>query len=88
MSDIDQNNQEENSRRKLIAGLGVLSLFPIVKLVTTFKKKEVITCAPEVKTVKFLTQDGPLVEVDVTKINGDKEKISNQELQNWVNKEL
>jgi len=88
MSDIDQNKQENYSRRKLITGLGVLSLFPIAKLATSFKKKEVIACAPEIKTVKFLTQDGTLVEVDVSKINGGKEKISNQALQNWVNKEL
>jgi len=88
MSDIDPTHKEENSRRKLIAGLGVLSLFPIAKLATSFKKKEVIACAPEIKTVKFLTQDGTLVEVDVTKINGGKEKISNQQLQSWVNKEL
>ena len=88
MSAIDPNKQEKNSRRKLIAGLGVLSLFPIAKLASSFKKKEVIACAPEIKTVKFLTQDGTLVEVDVTKINGGKEKISNQQLQSWVNKEL
>ena len=88
MSDIDPNQKEENSRRKLIAGLGVLSLFPIAKLATSFKKKEVIACAPELKTVKFLTQDGTLVEVDINKINGGKEKISNVQLQNWVNKEL
>jgi hypothetical protein len=88
MSAIDPNKQEKNSRRKLIAGLGVLSLFPIAKLASSFKKKEVIACAPEIKTVKFLTQDGTLVEVDVSKINGGKEKISNQALQNWVIKEL
>jgi hypothetical protein len=88
MSAIDPNKQEKNSRRKLIAGLGVLSLFPLAKLATSFKKKEVIACAPEIKTVKFLTQDGTLVEVDVSKINGGKEKISNQGLQNWVIKEL
>jgi len=88
MSAIDPKKKEEPSRRKLIAGLGVLSLLPIAKLATSFKKKEVIACAPEVKTVKFLTQDGTLVEVDVSKINGGKEKISNQQLQSWVNKEL
>jgi len=88
MSDIDPTQIQENSRRKLIAGLGVLSLFPIAKLATSFKKKELIACAPEIKTVKFLTQDGTLVEVDVSKINGGKEKISNQALQNWVNKEF
>ena len=88
MTDIDPTQNQDNSRRNLIAGLGVLSLFPIAKMATSFKKKEVIACAPEIKTVKFLTQDGTLVEVDSTKINGDKEKISNVQLQNWVNKEL
>jgi hypothetical protein len=90
MSDIDPIQIQDNSRRKLIVGLGVLSLFPLTKLASTFSNKEVISCAPEnkPKTVKFLTQDGTLVEVDVTKINGGKEKISNQQLQNWVNKEL
>lgn len=90
MSDTDPKKKEEPSRRKLIAGLGVLSLFPLTKLASTFNNKEVISCAPEnkPKTVKFLTQDGLLVEVDVSKINGGKEKISNQQLQNWVNKEL
>jgi hypothetical protein len=88
MSAIDPKKKEASSRRKLIAGLGVLSLFPIAKLASSFKNKEMIACAPEVKTVKFLTQDGTLVEVDASKINGGKEKISNQALQSWVNKAL
>ena len=88
MSDIDPIKKEDNSRRNLIAGLGVLSLFPIAKLATSFKNKEVIACAPEIKTVKFLTQDGTLVEVDASKIKTGNEKISNVQLQNWVNKEL
>jgi hypothetical protein len=88
MIDIDSAHKEDNSRRKLIAGLGILSLFPIAKVATAFQKKEVIACAPELKTVKFLTQDGTLVEVDASKIKAGKEKISNQQLQSWVNKEL
>ena len=75
MSDIDPIQNQDNSRRKLIAGLGVLSLFPIAKLATSFKKKEVIACAPEIKTVKFLTQDGTLVEVDASKIKDSKEPV-------------
>ena len=88
MSDKDPTQNQDNSRRKLIAGLGVLSLFSIAKLATSFKKKEVIACAPEIKSVKFLTQDGPLVEVDASMIKTGKEKISNAQLQNWVNKVL
>jgi len=38
--------------------------------------------------MKMLTQDGRLVEVDISRINGTKEKISNKQLQDWVKKEL
>lgn len=87
-----ENNitKETNTRRKLLAGLGVLSLFPILKFGFLSKKRDVISCAPEAKnqTMKMLTQDGRLVEVDMSKINGVKEKISNKQLQDWVKKEL
>lgn len=87
-----ENNslKETNTRRKLLAGLGALSLFPILKFGFLAKKKDVISCAPETKnqTMKMLTQDGRLVEVDMSKIKGAKEKISNKQLQDWVKKEL
>jgi ribosomal protein L1 len=79
-----------NSRRKLITGLGLLGLFPIVKFGFLTKKKNLISCAPEIKntTMKMLTQDGRLVEVDISKMKGTKEKISNKQLQDWVKKDL
>jgi hypothetical protein len=87
-----QNNisSETKARRTLLAGLGALSLFPILKFGFLTKKKEVISCAPVTKnqTMKMLTQDGRLVEVDISKINGAKEKISNKQLQEWVKKDL
>jgi hypothetical protein len=87
-----ENNlpKETNTRRKLLAGLGALSLFPILKFGLLAKKKEVISCAPDAKnqTLKMLTQDGRLVEVDMSKIKGTKEKISNKQLQDWVKKDL
>ena len=48
------------------------------------------SCAPEtsVQKVKMLTQDGVLVEVDMSKVKGSKQKISNKELQSWVKKEI
>ncbi len=79
---------EKDTRRKLIAGLGILSLFPILKFEFTSNKKEVISCAPEVKKLRMLTQDGMLVEVDANKIINTKDKISNKALQSWVKKEL
>jgi len=86
MSDPQPTPKDTSTRRKLIAGIGVLSLFPILKFGWFNKKKEVISCVPEanVKTIKFLTQDGVLVEVDASKINTGKEKISNKQLQSWV----
>jgi hypothetical protein len=86
MSDIQSLPKQISTRRKLIAGIGVLSLFPILKLGWFNKKKEIISCAPvtNAKTIKFLTQDGTLVEVDASKINMGKEKISNKQLQSWV----
>ncbi len=79
-----------NTRRKLIAGLGVLGLFPILKFAFLVKKSNVISCAPETKntTMKMLTQDGRLVEVDISKIKGTREKISNKQLQDWVKPKL
>jgi hypothetical protein len=81
---------ETSTRRKLLAGLGALSLFPILKFGFLANKKEVISCAPEAinKTMKMLTQDGRLVEVAISNIKGTKEKISNKQLQDWVKKEM
>ncbi len=90
MSDNQLLPKDSSARRKLIAGLWALSLFPILKFGWFNKKKEVISCAPEKnsKTIKFLTQDGTLVEVDASRINMGKEKISNKQLQSWVKKEM
>ncbi len=36
--------------------------------------------------MKVLSQDGQLVEVDISKINRIKGKISDEELQGWIKK--
>lgn len=38
------------------------------------------------KTVKMLTQDGKLVEIDKELLRSSGEKITNEELQNWIKK--
>ncbi len=90
MNTENEVEKQTQARRKLIAGLGILSLIPILKFGLFNKTCAVISCAPEVNctTMKMLTQDGRLVEVDISKIHGTKEKISNQQLQEWVKKEL
>ena len=87
-----ENNKSKttSTRRKLLAGISALSLFPLVKLGFLTKKKDVIACAPDQsgQKIKMLTQDGKLVEVDLSKIGGVKQKASKEDLQNWVKKDL
>ena len=90
MSDNHLLPNDSSTRRKLIAGLGALSLFPMMNFRWFNKKEEAISCLPEteIKTIKFLTQEGLLVEVDASKINRSIDKISNKQLQSWVKKEI
>ena len=93
MSDTTNVPDTQNQRRTLITvGLGLIALFPILKSSFFRKTKNVISCSPagaEPKTVKFLTQDGKLVEIDASKLHSVKAtqgKISNEGLQDWVKK--
>ena len=73
---------EENkvSRRKLISWLGVLSLFTMAGA-SAFRPTQK---GGTPKTIKMLTQDGQLVEIDASLLAANKKKISVKELQNWV----
>jgi hypothetical protein len=78
------------ARRKLLAGagIGLISILSIFKSGLFRKKNPVISCVPppeKKETMKVLSQDGRLVEVDITKIKRIK-KISDEELQNWIRK--
>jgi hypothetical protein len=75
-----QQEQNTSSRKKfLLWGMGILSSVAAIKFISLPKKKK--------ETVKMLTQDGKLVEVDVTKIYcGKRKKISDDQLKNWVAK--
>jgi hypothetical protein len=75
------NDNKMHSRKKFI-GL----TFSAAALLTTFRffslrKKKKPT------TVKMLTQDGKLVEVDIAALPSKKKKITNKELQDWVKKD-
>jgi hypothetical protein len=76
------------NRRKLLAGLGILSIFPILRIFNFRKAPERIACSPSdaKETKKLLTQDGQLVEVDMSQIKLLQKKISNEELQQWIRK--
>ena len=71
-------NKKQN-RRKFITW-GVASAAAIAAI-NFFKP-----APPKTKTVKMLTQEGKLVEVDIAAIPETKKKITNGELQNWIKK--
>lgn len=73
------NENKNQSRRKFITwGVASAALFTAVKFILPAKKK------PE--TVKMLTQDGKLVEVDIASLPPQKKKVTNDELKNWIKK--
>jgi hypothetical protein len=89
MKEIESTPGEIKSRRKLLAGLGLLSLFSIWKSGLFTKKKQIISCTPPVQreTMKLLSQDGKLMEVEISQIKSRQGKISDQDLQGWVKKQ-
>lgn len=66
-------------QRFLTLGLAFTSLLAVPSFLW-FKKKK------EPQTVKMLTQDGRLVEIEVKNIPQQKKKIRDAELHTWVNK--
>lgn len=74
-------NKKQSRRKFLRWGIASAAVFSAVKFLLPAGKKE-----KENQTVKMLTQDGKLVEVDIASIPSKKKKISNTELQNWIKK--
>jgi hypothetical protein len=77
------------TRRKFVWGLGIVSALAALNRLSGFpvfrkKKPGLNQTENKNKTVRMLTQDGRLVEVDITRINGNKKKVSNTELQHWI----
>lgn len=68
---------KSNRRKFLFAGLSLAALLATLR----FTKKQ-----DEKKTIKFLTQDGKLVEIDESKIPAAKQAATKQDLQNWIKK--
>lgn len=67
------------SRKNFLGwGLGISSVLVIPAFLQFGKKK------PEIKTAKMLTQDGRLVEVDLSKIPANSKKAKHEEIHNWI----
>ena len=73
-----QPSQQPPSRKNfLLLGIAALGSALSLRFFTRGKKKN-----PE--TVKMLTQDGRLVEIDKTLLALRSKKINNEELKQWV----
>lgn len=75
--EIKDNNV---SRRKMVSWLGVFSLFAMAGAAINPWKKS----SKKPATVKMLTQDGQLVEVDAALLAAGSKKVTDKELQNWI----
>ncbi|GHN00533.1 hypothetical protein WSM22_20220 [Cytophagales bacterium WSM2-2] len=69
--------KKHNRRKFLFAGLSLAALIATLRFT---KKKD------ERKTMKFLTQDGRLVEIEEDKVPVNKRAASKEDIQNWVKK--
>ena len=76
----DSTNNNNPSRRKFLS----LGLLAGAGLITTSASAQSLSESGE--KVKMLTQDGKLVEVDMTALTAKKKKITDKELQNWIKK--
>jgi hypothetical protein len=65
------------SRRKFLA-TGALALGSLALL------KRILPWRKEVKTAKFLAQDGTLVEVSLSKLSRQRSKVTNEKLVSWI----
>ena len=83
-----QQTDKTSSRKKfLVWGAAVFTSLTAFKLFAGSKKPAPSTDGKKPATVKMLTQDGKLVEVDAEQLYcGKRKKITDEQLKNWVNK--
>jgi len=78
-----ENKETNLSRKKFLGWVSVLSVAAVAGGKLFFKKHDVEKVA-EKKTIKMLTQDGKLVEIDASFLSGTGKKISDTEIHDWV----
>ncbi len=81
-----QEQDKISTRKKFIVwGAAVLTSLTAFKLFSISKKPVLSQEEKKSATVKMLSQDGKLVEVDIEKLYcGKRKKISDAELKQWV----
>jgi hypothetical protein len=69
--------KKEGRRKFLFAGLSLAAVWASLRWGVQPEKK---------KTMKFLTQDGKLVEVDIDKLPVPKRNATKEDIQHWIKK--
>jgi hypothetical protein len=77
-----QQEESKIARRRFVGLLGIFSIAGIAGA----GGKALSKVKPTPKTVKMLTEDGKLVEVEVNALNGKRKRISDEELKTWIKK--
>ena len=75
---MEHPKQTESRKKFLLWGAAIFSALTVLRFIPANKSKKK-------NTVKMLTQDGKLVEVDADKLYcGKRKKITDEQLKNWV----
>jgi intracellular sulfur oxidation DsrE/DsrF family protein len=77
---MENENKPVSRKRFVIWGVGVLSVFTAARYFFRSGPKQNTT------TVKMLTQDGRLVEVEVSKLSSKRKKIKDADVHTWVHR--
>lgn len=82
-----QQSDKLSSRKKfLLWSAALISSVTLLRFFTGSKKSPGKNDGDNNKTVKMLTRDGKLVEIDKSLLASSGNKISNEELQKWIKK--
>ncbi len=77
---MEESSIKQSRQKFLLWGAVVLSSVTVFKFLTGSKKKK------NDNTIKMLTQDGKLVEINRDLLVSSGKKISNDELKQWIKK--
>jgi len=77
---MDNENKMQSRKKFIGVSISTAALLTAFRFFMPGKKTK------KSGTVKMLTQDGKLVEVDIAALPTKKKKITNKEMQSWIKK--
>ena len=74
---MDNTHKKQTRKRFIAIGISTAALFTAFRFFIPRKKKKS-------EKIKMLTQDGRLVEVEVSKLSSKRKKIKDADIHTWV----